>query len=59
MQGLLFDHIQSLEKARINWKIKVRLTKLWPTIVADAIAVRGYNMIFLDEDVSKNCIKLS
>ncbi|WOG95206.1 hypothetical protein DCAR_0414512 [Daucus carota subsp. sativus] len=52
MQGLLFNHIQSLEKARINWKIKVRLTKFWPTIVADAIAVRGYNMIFLDEDNS-------
>ncbi|WOH08358.1 hypothetical protein DCAR_0727797 [Daucus carota subsp. sativus] len=52
MQGLLFDHIQNLDKSRSDWRIKVRCTRAWPTVAMETSVVRGYNFIFLDEDNS-------
>ncbi|WOH08788.1 hypothetical protein DCAR_0728236 [Daucus carota subsp. sativus] len=51
MQGRMFDHIQSLDKSRSNWKIKARLTRFWPTFSPETAAIKGFNLILLDDDV--------
>ena len=53
MQGRMFDHIQDLEKSRTNWRIKARLTRFWPTFSPETSTIKGYNLILLDDDVSK------
>ena len=53
MQGLLFDHIQNLDKSRSDWRFKVRCTRAWPTVAMETSVVREYNFIFLDEDVCR------
>uniref|UniRef100_A0A161XT78 Replication protein A 70 kDa DNA-binding subunit B/D first OB fold domain-containing protein n=1 Tax=Daucus carota subsp. sativus TaxID=79200 RepID=A0A161XT78_DAUCS len=50
MQGRMFDHIQSLEKSRTNWRIKARLTRFWPTFSPETSTIKGYNLILLDDD---------
>ncbi|KAL1824043.1 hypothetical protein ACET3Z_010821 [Daucus carota] len=52
MQGIMFDHIQNLDKSRSDWRIKVRCTRTWPTVVIETNVLRGYNFIFLDDDNS-------
>ena len=49
----MFDHIQDLEKSRTNWRIKARLTRFWPTFSPETSTIKGYNLILLDDDVSK------
>ncbi|XP_063939987.1 uncharacterized protein LOC108197985 [Daucus carota subsp. sativus] len=52
MQGIMYDHIQNLDKSRTNWRIKVRCTRFWQTVSNDNNAVKGYNFILLDDDNS-------
>ncbi|KAL1811216.1 hypothetical protein ACET3Z_021281 [Daucus carota] len=52
MQGRMFDRIQSLDKSRSNWKIKARLTRFWPTYSPETSAIKGFNLILLDDDNS-------
>ncbi|KAL6500614.1 hypothetical protein OROHE_025411 [Orobanche hederae] len=52
MQGIMFDHIQNLDKSRSNWRLKARLTRFWPTFSHETNAIRGYNLILLDDDNS-------
>lgn len=47
-----FDRITDLTSNRTNWKIKVRLTRLWKSINTSTDTFKGYNMILLDDDVS-------
>ena len=37
---------------KTDWKIKVRLTRLWKSINSTTGDFKGYNMILLDDDVS-------
>ncbi|KAL1802631.1 hypothetical protein ACET3Z_031278 [Daucus carota] len=48
----MFDHLEDLEKSRTDWKIKVRVTRLWPTSNAESGVVKGFNLILLDDDVN-------
>ncbi|KAL1826798.1 hypothetical protein ACET3Z_005210 [Daucus carota] len=48
----MFDHIQSLDKSRNNWKIKERLTRFWATFSPKTSAIKGFNLILLDDDNS-------
>ncbi|KAK1395127.1 hypothetical protein POM88_014183 [Heracleum sosnowskyi] len=51
----MFDQLEMLDPARTNWKVKVRITRMW---VSDSTAgskdgsnsVIGYNAILLDDD---------
>lgn len=52
MQGIRFNRISALSKDKTNWKIKVRLTRLWPGINSSTGEFKGLNMILLDDDVS-------
>uniref|UniRef100_A0A175YHT4 Replication protein A 70 kDa DNA-binding subunit B/D first OB fold domain-containing protein n=1 Tax=Daucus carota subsp. sativus TaxID=79200 RepID=A0A175YHT4_DAUCS len=52
MQGMLFDHIQNLDKSRSNWRIKARLTRFWTTFSPKTSTIKGYNLILLDDDNS-------
>ncbi|KAL1823760.1 hypothetical protein ACET3Z_010538 [Daucus carota] len=52
MQGMLFDHIQNLDKSRSNWRIKARLTRFWKTFSPETSTIKGYNLILLDDDNS-------
>ncbi|WOH11483.1 hypothetical protein DCAR_0830970 [Daucus carota subsp. sativus] len=52
MQGMLFDHIQNLDKSRSNWWIKARLTHFWTTFSPETSSIKGYNLILLDDDNS-------
>ncbi|XP_017228967.2 uncharacterized protein LOC108204162 [Daucus carota subsp. sativus] len=45
-----FDRITDLTSNRTNWKIKVRLTRLWKSINTSTDTFKGYNMILLDDD---------
>ena len=48
----MFDYLEDLEKSRTDWRIKVRVTRLWPTSNAESGVVKGFNLILLDDDVS-------
>ncbi|KAL1817696.1 hypothetical protein ACET3Z_020270 [Daucus carota] len=48
----MFDHLADLEKSRTDWKIKARVTRLWPTSNAESGVVKGFNLILLDDDVN-------
>lgn len=51
----MFDHLSSLDTSRTNWKIKVRVTRMWPSVASQSggkDALKGYNLILLDDDVS-------
>ncbi|KAL1815520.1 hypothetical protein ACET3Z_018094 [Daucus carota] len=52
MQGMMFDHIQNLDKSRSNWRIKARLTRFWTTFSPETSTIKGYNLILLDDDNS-------
>ncbi|XP_017233205.1 replication protein A 70 kDa DNA-binding subunit C [Daucus carota subsp. sativus] len=52
MQRRMFDHIQSLDKSRNNWKIKARLARFWATFSPETSAIKGFNLILLDDDNS-------
>ncbi|KAL1831293.1 hypothetical protein ACET3Z_000944 [Daucus carota] len=52
----MFDQLSSLNTSRTNWRVKVRVTRMWPSGSnasngKDGI-VKGYNLILLDDD---NC----
>ncbi|XP_074327802.1 uncharacterized protein LOC141665716 [Apium graveolens] len=50
------DEISTLDTTRTSWKIKVRVTRMWPSNASatemQRETLKGYNLIFLDED---NC----
>lgn len=51
MEGLYFDRIGGIEKSRTDWKIKARVTRMWPTVSPESGTVKGFNIILLDDDV--------
>ncbi|XP_074381468.1 uncharacterized protein LOC141723538 isoform X2 [Apium graveolens] len=62
----MFDQLSSLDLSRTTWKIKARVTRMWPAVpnsatASDAIkgvphsatasdAIKGYNLILLDDN---------
>ncbi|XP_017227814.1 uncharacterized protein LOC108192575 [Daucus carota subsp. sativus] len=52
----MFDQLSSLSAAKTSWRIKVRVTRMWPSISngskGQSAGLKGYNMILLDDD---NC----
>ncbi|XP_074326645.1 uncharacterized protein LOC141664585 [Apium graveolens] len=52
MEALMFEHILSLDKSRSDWKIKARVTRMWPTVSSESGITKGWNLILLDDDVT-------
>ncbi|XP_074348532.1 uncharacterized protein LOC141687226 [Apium graveolens] len=50
MEALMFEHILSLDKSRSDWKIKERVTRMWPTVSSESGITKGRNLILLDND---------
>ncbi|XP_074373644.1 uncharacterized protein LOC141713993 [Apium graveolens] len=50
MQGSRFSRIVSLTTDKTSWRIKVRLTRLWPGFNGTTGDFKGLNLIFLDDD---------
>lgn len=49
----MFDQLEMLDPSRTNWKVKVRITRMWASVLPDkSNAISGYNAILLDDDVS-------
>ncbi|XP_074324030.1 uncharacterized protein LOC141660953 [Apium graveolens] len=44
MEALMFEHILSLDKSRSNWKIKARVTRMWPTVSSESQITKGWNL---------------
>lgn len=51
MAAISYDRINSLEKSKSDCKIKVRVTRMWPTVSSESSTMKGYNLILLDDDV--------
>lgn len=51
MAALSFDRINILEKSISNYRIKVRVTRMWATVSPDSGITKGFNLILLDDDV--------
>uniref|UniRef100_A0A161ZNE1 Replication protein A 70 kDa DNA-binding subunit B/D first OB fold domain-containing protein n=1 Tax=Daucus carota subsp. sativus TaxID=79200 RepID=A0A161ZNE1_DAUCS len=51
----MFDQLSSLNTSRTNWRVKVRVTRMWPSGSKASNGndgIKGYNLILLDDD---NC----
>lgn len=50
----MIDPLSSLDTFRTTWRIKVRVTRMWPSLSSSDAGepLKGYNLILLDEDVS-------
>ncbi|KAL1823691.1 hypothetical protein ACET3Z_010469 [Daucus carota] len=53
MESTRFDCISMLTSNKTDWKIKVRMTRLWKSINSKTGDFKGYNMILLDDDEGK------
>ncbi|XP_074370648.1 uncharacterized protein LOC141711853 [Apium graveolens] len=45
-----FDRLSNLDKTSTNWKIKVRVTRMWANMTLETNSLKGYNLILLDDD---------
>ncbi|XP_074374699.1 uncharacterized protein LOC141715116 [Apium graveolens] len=50
MEALMFELILSPDKSRSYWKIKERVTRMWPTLSSESGIRKGWNLILLDDD---------
>ncbi|XP_074358786.1 uncharacterized protein LOC141698074 [Apium graveolens] len=50
MEALMFEHILSLDKTRSDWKIKARVTRMWPIVSSKSGITKAWNLILLDDD---------
>lgn len=60
--AIMFDQLASLDTSRTSWRIKVRVTRMWPSLSSGSNGsntLYGYNLILLDDDVSLPFIKNS
>lgn len=51
----MYDQLCNLDTSKTTWRIKVRLTRMWPSVSSTSDAnngLKGYNLILLDDDVS-------
>ncbi|KAL8114949.1 hypothetical protein AgCh_021681 [Apium graveolens] len=48
-----FDRLSNLDKASTNWKIKVRVTRMWANMTLETNSLKGYNLILLDDNVCR------
>ncbi|WOG82536.1 hypothetical protein DCAR_0101701 [Daucus carota subsp. sativus] len=49
----MFDQILSLNKTKTSWRIKVRVTRMWPSVSTSSKGnrgLKGYNLVLLDDD---------
>lgn len=55
-RDMAFDQISDLDTTRTTWKVKARVSRMWPSISNQAAegrdSLKGYNLILLDDDVS-------
>lgn len=52
MEYKRYDRLSVLAHNKTNWRIKIRLTRMWPGFDRVSGQFRGYNMILVDDDVS-------
>lgn len=54
---MAFDQLSELDTTRTTWNVKVRVTRMWPSISIQAAegrnSLKGYNLILLDDNVSE------
>ena len=51
MSSSKYDRLSALANNKTNWKVKVRLTRIWSGFDKNTGNFKGYNMILLDDDV--------
>lgn len=49
--SVMYDKIMSLDESRSNWIIKVRYTRMWPSISLCKEKLYGFNFILIDNKV--------
>lgn len=55
-----YDRLEFLDKSSTEWKIKVRVTRMWPAISNETSVCKGYNLILIDVSFkSLSCIMQS
>lgn len=52
MEFAVFDRLENLDQSTTNWKIKVRVTRMWASVTAETGSLKGFNLILLDDDVN-------
>ncbi|KAK1380223.1 hypothetical protein POM88_026967 [Heracleum sosnowskyi] len=52
MEIIVFDRLENLNQSTTNWKIKVRVTRKWPSVTNESGSLKGFNLILLDDDVN-------
>lgn len=52
MEVVVLHHLENLDQSTTNWKIKVRVTRKWPSVTAKSGSLKGFNLILLDDDVN-------
>ena len=54
---MTYDQLSELDTTRSTWNIKVRVTRMWPSISIQAAQgrenLKAYNIILLDDNVSE------
>ena len=57
---IMFDQLEMLDTTRTNWRVKVRITRMWSSVMGNGNnTVTGHNAILLDDDVSLILIALN
>ncbi|KAK1360109.1 hypothetical protein POM88_044583 [Heracleum sosnowskyi] len=46
----MFDNLASVDTSRTNWRIKIRVTRIWPKSTDNGNIFRGMNLILLDSE---------
>ncbi|KAK1378621.1 hypothetical protein POM88_025365 [Heracleum sosnowskyi] len=46
----MYDKLKNLDESRSNWKIKVRVTRMWPSISYSQDILHGFNFILIDDE---------
>lgn len=48
----MYDSLPAVDDTKLNWRIRVRVTRMWPSISIDGSHFIGMNMLFIDVEVS-------
>lgn len=47
----MYDHLETIDTTRTDWRIRVRVTRMWPSMSSNGNIFLGMNMILLDAQV--------
>ena len=52
MECKQYDRLSGLTTNMTNWRIKIRVTRIWPGFDRSTCQCKEYSMILLDDDVT-------